>query len=116
MLSKEAQEVLDALEALRVHPSTEKYIEECEDGSKNLPIDNILNEHVECNEEEYKALLDKAHLIIHGVLISNQGGNSNFYYELKRAGYVLRVEESDGFGPLICGIKVPKTDWWIYYG
>lgn len=115
MLSKEAQEVLDVLEELRVHPSTEKYIEEHE-GDKNLPIDNILNGHVECNEEEYKALLDKAHLVIHGVLISERGGNSFQYYELKKAGHSLWVTESDSFGPLGCAIKCPNADWCVYYG
>lgn len=115
MLSKEAQEVIDVLEKLRVHPSTEKYIEEHE-GDKNLPIDNILNGHVECDDEEYKNLLDNAHLIIHGVLISNKGDNSFQYYELKKAGYTLWITEQDSFGPLNCAIKIPKTDWCIYYG
>jgi hypothetical protein len=115
MLSVNAKEVLEVLEEVRVHPSTEKYLEDCED-SKHLPVDNILNEHIECDSEEYKALLKRLHLIIHGNLISSKGGNSKTYYKLKNAGYTLRIVESDSWGPLVCGIKVPNSDWWIYYG
>ena len=115
MLSKEAQEVVNVLEELRVHPSTIKYIQECE-GVKSLPVDNILNGHDECDEEDFRALLDKAHTIIHGVLISERGGNSFQYYELKKAGYTLWITEQDSFGPLGCAIRCPNADWNIYYG
>lgn len=115
MLSDLAREVLDVLEEVRMHPSTEKYIEE-QDDIKDLPIGNILNEHIKCDSEEYKTLLNKVYLTIHGNLISSKNGNSSTYYELKKAGYNLRVFESDGFGPLTCGIKVPNTDYWIFYG
>lgn len=115
MLSKEAQKVIDVLEKLRLHQTTIKYIEDY-DGDKSLPIGNILNEHIDCDDEDFKNLLRDVHCTIHSVLISDKGGNSRFYYELKESGYKLWVAEKDCFGPLVCGIRCPNTDWDIYYG
>lgn len=114
-LSKKAQEILGLLEKVRMYPCTIKYIEEYE-GSKSLPIDNILNGHIECDSEEYKTLLTDLYTIIDEYLITEKGHNSKVYYELKNAGHTLVVLEQDSFGPLACGIKIPNSEWWIYYG
>ena len=116
MLSEKAQEVLDILEEVRLNGNTIKFLEEDQQGRKWLPVDNILNGWVNDVPDDFKTLLDRLSLIIHGNLISPQGNNSKYYYELKRNGYILKVEESDSFGPLTCSIKCPKTDWGVCYG
>jgi len=109
MLSKEAQEVIDITEALVRRPLAEKYVAESPGGNyKYVPVDNIINEHAGYTEVGYKAFINEVRLIVNGVLISNTGGNSEVYYELKNAGYPLKVAESYSFGPLVCGIKYQK--------
>ena len=116
MISEKAQEVLDILEEVRLDGNTVKYLEEDQQGRKWLPVVNIINGWVEGVPDEFKALLWRLSLTIHGNLISPLGDNNKYYYELKRNGYMLKVEESDSFGPLVCSIKCPKADWGVCYG
>lgn len=113
-LSVKAQEILAALKAVSSDPRTESFLEEYE-GKRWLPVDNILNGHLDA-PDDYKALLDKLSIALHGNLISTKGGNSNIYYELKAAGFKLWVTERDSFGPLGCAITCPYADWSVSYG
>lgn len=116
MLSEKAQEVLDILEEVRLNGNTIKFLEEDQQGRKWLPVDNILNGWVSDVPDDFKTLLDRLSLIIHGNLISPQGNNSKYYYELKRNGYTLWTTEFDSFGPLGSAIKCPNSYWSVSYG
>lgn len=117
-LSQPAQEILALLESVRVHPDTEKHLEADErpTARKWLPMDNILNGHVEGVADDYKALMDKLHSALNGHLISPKGGHSDIYYELKKAGYNLRTGEQDSFGPLSAVVVCPNGEWQVCYG
>jgi hypothetical protein len=113
-LSVKAEEVLKALKELSDDERTQGFLEEYE-GRRWLPVDNILNGYQEA-PEDYKVLLEKLSLALHGNLISSKGGNSSTYYELKEAGFKIWVTERDSFGPLGCAITCPYEDWSVSYG
>ena len=115
MLSKEAQEVIDIINEVKQSPNINKYLEEYE-GEKYLPMDNILNGHVENVDEEFIKLMDKLSLVLNGNLITNQGQHSSVFYELKRAGYNFRTGEKDSFGPLTSVYYDRDQDWTVCYG
>lgn len=113
-LSVKAEEVLKALKELSDDERTQGFLEEYE-GRRWLPVDNILNGYQEA-PEDYKVLLEKLSLALHGNLFSSKGGNSSTYYELKEAGFKIWVTERDSFGPLGCAITCPYEDWSVSYG
>lgn len=113
-LSVKAQEVLKALKEVSDDERTQGFLEEYK-GRRWLPMDNILNGHLEA-PEDYKVLLEKLSGALHGNLINSKGGNSNTYHELKIAGFKLWVTEGNGFGPLGCAITCPYEDWSVSYG
>ena len=113
-LSVKAEEVLKALKEVSSDSRTEGFLEQYE-GKRWLPVDNILNGHLEA-PEDYKVLLEKLSGALYDNLISTKGGNSSTYYELKEAGFKLWVTERDSFGPLGCAITCPYSDWSVSYG
>lgn len=114
-ISEKAQEVINIIEEVRLNPETESLLEEDNCGIKWLPMDNICNDWVKTTEA-YKELMIKLNNIICGNLITNEGRNSDVFYELKAAGYSVRTEESDSFGPLTSSIECKEAGWRICYG
>ena len=113
-LSVKAQEVLKALKDVSGDERTQGFLEKYK-GRKWLPMDNILNGHLEA-PEDYKVLLEKLSDALHDNLINPKGGNSSTYRELKIAGFKLWVTERDSFGPLSCAITCPYSEWNVGYG
>lgn len=113
-LSSKAQEVIQAFEVVHQDPRTVNFLEKYE-GQKWLPLDNILNGHVEA-PEDYKDKIDPLSLVLYANLINDDGQHSEVFYELRNAGYSLRTGERDSFGPLSSIIKCPFADWYVSYG
>ena len=113
-LSVKAKEILKAIKDVNSDSRTEGFLEKYK-GRKWLPMDNILNGHLEA-PEDYKVLLEKLSAALYANLINPKGGNSSTYYELKEAGFKLWVTERDSFGPLGCAITCPYSDWSVSYG
>ena len=113
-LSVKAQEILKALKDVSSDERTEGFLKQYK-GKGWLPMDNILNGHLEA-PEDYKVLLEKLSVALNDNLINPKGGNSDTYYELKEAGFRLWVTERDSFGPLGCAITCPYSDWSVSYG
>ena len=113
-LSVKAQEIIKAFEVVHQDPRTIGFLEEYK-GQKWLPMDNILNGHVEA-PEDYKDKLDPLCLFLNEHLIDSNGHHSKVFYELKTAGYSVRTGEWDAFGPLSAIMKCPFDDWFVSYG
>ena len=60
-------------------------------------------------------LVNKLFSKLDDTLITPKGQHSNVYYELKNAGYKLRVIEQDVYGSLSASIKCPNEDWEVNY-
>lgn len=114
-LSGQAQEVLDVLEKVRVHPETEQHLESFGRGMKWLPMDNIVNGHNKATEE-YTKLMEELSTSLNELLINSKGQHSNVFYELKNAGHNLQTGEADSSGPLSGIVVCPNANWRVCYG
>lgn len=120
-LSRTAQLILDSLKEVSEIPGIEQYVVDGTDdrgepnGTRWLQLCNIVNGHIDV-PIEIMPVLDRLHLLLNGDLVSDRGGHSTTYYELKEAGYNLWVTERDSFGPLGAAIKCPYADWNVSYG
>lgn len=77
----------------------------------------FISSDVENIPEDLKTQIDVLRSMLDSELIDSKGNHSATFFNLNTLDdVVVRVFESDSFGPLIVGVKLRQADWWITYG
>lgn len=114
MSVEKAVEIVELMKDINNHKFVSKTIcEVTEDGVSR----KFISSDVENIPEDLKTKIDELRSMLDSELIDSKGNHSATYYNLNsRDDVVVRVFESDSFGPLIVGVKLRYADWWITYG
>ncbi len=114
MSVEKAVNIVELMKDINAHKDVKRAISEvCEDGVSR----KFISGDVENIPEDLKTKIDELRSTLDSELISSEGQHSATYYSLNTLDeVVVRVFESDSFGPLIVGVKLRQADWWITYG
>lgn len=114
MSVEKAVEIVGLMKEVNNHKFISKTIcEVTEDGVSR----KFISSDVENIPEDLKTQIDVLRSMLDSELIDSKGNHSATFFNLNTLDdVVVRVFESDSFGPLIVGVKLRCADWWITYG
>lgn len=111
-LSKEALKVLESMEEVRLHPETEKHLVQGKYVLSWLPMKDIVSGKILNISQEYKDLIVNLSVTLKDILTDTYGDETEVYYELKKAGCLLRTDKEVS---TINIFKCPNSNWQVEY-